>query len=356
MKEKAFDNDLDPRIKFGMSESGYSNDELGFEWIQHFHKYTKDSVRGEWRLLIMDGHGSHMTKDFIDFCYEYKIHPFLLPAHSTHLLQPLDVGCFQPMKHHHQQLLEENIWYGGIDFDRSDFLACFQQISDRTFKAGTIRHAWQKTGLSPFWPRAVLDKLVEYNPPEERRPTTPNNDGFDFSNCETPNSGQLEIFQKFIDIRINSSILNGIPPTPSVARAIEKRDKATRMRLLDRQVIQEELVKRREQEKEKARRKSGHKVVQKFGTIEVGDARLRIIKRNEKKAEAREESNRKYLERRTKVFVLDIVKQVRISARQKGHWPRAEAVELTVLWTDHVTRCAPYLFELKARFVALGSV
>jgi hypothetical protein len=150
-----------------MSESGYSNDELGFEWIQHFHKYTKDSVRGEWRLLIMDGHGSHMTKDFIDFCYEYKIHPFLLPAHSTHLLQPLDVGCFQPMKHHHQQLLEENIWYGGIDFDRSDFLACFQQISDRTFKAGTIRHAWQKTGLSPFWPRVVLDKLVEYNPPKK---------------------------------------------------------------------------------------------------------------------------------------------------------------------------------------------
>jgi hypothetical protein len=77
----------------------------------------------------------------------------------------------------------------------------------------------------------------------------------------------------------------------------------------------------REQEKEKARRKPRHKVVQKFGTIEVGDARLRIIKRNVKEAKVREESNRKYLERRTKVFVLDIVKQVRISDRQKGCWP-----------------------------------
>jgi DDE superfamily endonuclease len=42
----------------------------------------------------MDGHSSHLTKEFIDYCFNYKISPFLLPAHSTHLLQPLDISVF----------------------------------------------------------------------------------------------------------------------------------------------------------------------------------------------------------------------------------------------------------------------
>jgi hypothetical protein len=222
IKEKCFNNNLDPRIKFGMSDSGYSNDELGFEWIQHFNQYTRDSIRGEWRLLIMDGHSSHMTHEFITYCYDNKIHPFLLPAHSTHLLQPLDISIFQLMKHHHQQVLEEAVWFGGIDFNRTDFLACFQAISDQTFKTATIHSAWQKSGLSSFTPKVVLQKLIEYNPPEKTRPITPKNP-ITFSDCETPQSNEIDRYNKFIDLRIQTSILSGIPPTPSVARAIEKR-------------------------------------------------------------------------------------------------------------------------------------
>ena len=59
--EKMFDNDLPPGTKISVSETGYSSDELALQWLEHFDKQTRRRQQGQWRLLIFDGHGSHMT-------------------------------------------------------------------------------------------------------------------------------------------------------------------------------------------------------------------------------------------------------------------------------------------------------
>ena len=107
----------------------------------------------------MDGHGSHLTKEFVDYAYEFNISPFLLPAHSTHLLQPLDIGVFQSFKHYHQLELQDSIRYGGVDYKRTDFLASFQSMRDQTFKPHIIRSAFENASLIPFNLSIVLSKL-----------------------------------------------------------------------------------------------------------------------------------------------------------------------------------------------------
>jgi hypothetical protein len=53
-----------------LSLSGWTNDEIGLAWLEQvFDRYTKASARRSYRLLILDGHGSHLTMDFIDYCY-----------------------------------------------------------------------------------------------------------------------------------------------------------------------------------------------------------------------------------------------------------------------------------------------
>ncbi|KIM92662.1 hypothetical protein OIDMADRAFT_66409, partial [Oidiodendron maius Zn] len=84
---------------FARSSSGYSNDTLGLKYLEHFNYYTQSKSVGKYRMLIFDGHGSHLTQEFLDFCWQHHIRPFQLPAHTTHLLQPLDVGVFQSLKH-----------------------------------------------------------------------------------------------------------------------------------------------------------------------------------------------------------------------------------------------------------------
>ena len=47
-------------------------------------------------IFIVDGHSSHLNMRFIDYCDEHNILLAILPPHSTHRLQPLDVSIFSP--------------------------------------------------------------------------------------------------------------------------------------------------------------------------------------------------------------------------------------------------------------------
>lgn len=48
-------------------------------------------------LLILDGHNSHCTYKFIALAEKHKIEVICLPSHTTHALQPCDVGVFGPL-------------------------------------------------------------------------------------------------------------------------------------------------------------------------------------------------------------------------------------------------------------------
>jgi DDE superfamily endonuclease len=49
-----------------ISDIAYTNDEIAFEWIKHFNFYTQSRTKGVYRLLILDGHGSHKMLEFIN--------------------------------------------------------------------------------------------------------------------------------------------------------------------------------------------------------------------------------------------------------------------------------------------------
>jgi hypothetical protein len=84
--------------KLSVSENGWTNNALGLEWLKHFDAHTKARQVGGYRLLILDGHESHLNQDFKDYCLEHKILTLCMPPHSSHILQPLDVVCFSPLK------------------------------------------------------------------------------------------------------------------------------------------------------------------------------------------------------------------------------------------------------------------
>lgn len=64
------------------------------DWLRHFDKHTTKGRVRIYRLLIMDGYGSHLTyRVWFYHVKEHKIILFRLPPHSTHLTQPLDLSC-----------------------------------------------------------------------------------------------------------------------------------------------------------------------------------------------------------------------------------------------------------------------
>ena len=81
-----------------MSESGWSNAASFMNYLQnHFIKYIPRS-QGVKHLIIFDGHRSHVSLSLTDWGKEHDIEFFILPPHTSHVTQPLDVGCFAPLK------------------------------------------------------------------------------------------------------------------------------------------------------------------------------------------------------------------------------------------------------------------
>ena len=139
--EPFVNNDLNDDVLITVSESGYSNDYLALQWLYHFDKHSKKVQRGGWRLLIMDEYGSHHTREFLAYCETANIIPFGLPSHTTHLLQPLDVVIFQPLKHWHSEAVNEAMQTGDENFTKIEFLAAFNSFRTKAFKRSTILSA-----------------------------------------------------------------------------------------------------------------------------------------------------------------------------------------------------------------------
>jgi hypothetical protein len=146
-------------IAIGVSDSGYSNDILSFQWLQHFNRLSKRTQQGIYRLLIMDGYDSHLTIQFVRYCEMEKILVLRLPPHSTHFLQPLDVVIFQQWKHWHAEAIDHAVRHGVGDFDKQTFLSNIESIRQATFKEGSIKSAFRKCGFVPFRPNLVIREI-----------------------------------------------------------------------------------------------------------------------------------------------------------------------------------------------------
>jgi len=148
-----------------VSASGYLNDEISFEWLYHFNKYTQKLAVGAKRLLLLDEYGSHHTMPFIQYCDDNNIILFGFPPHTTHILQPLDVMVFQPYKNYHSKAINTAVRDGCLKFTKLEFLAAIGDIRRQTFKASTIQSAFKKTGLIPYNLQVVLEKIKPKTPP-----------------------------------------------------------------------------------------------------------------------------------------------------------------------------------------------
>jgi len=85
--------------KATMSESGWSNTDVFKDYMEnHFLKYVHRTDATQPVLLLFDGHTTHTSPEMILWARERHIHMFVLPAHTSHLLQPLDVSVFGPFK------------------------------------------------------------------------------------------------------------------------------------------------------------------------------------------------------------------------------------------------------------------
>src|SRR5271154_3671166 len=76
---------MDEHTVLHVSENGWTDSLIALDWLEHFNTYTKAQTRGKYRLLILDGHASHVSFPFIQYCEDNNIIPLCLPPHYSSL-------------------------------------------------------------------------------------------------------------------------------------------------------------------------------------------------------------------------------------------------------------------------------
>src|ERR1700733_9248509 len=111
-----------------------------------------------WRLLILDGHNSYCTYSFVLFCESKRIIVICLPSHTTHVLQPCDVGVFGPLA----SSWKAEVNQAGQEYliiSKYNLLEFYHRARERAMTKSTIISAFAATGIWPF-DRDILDPII----------------------------------------------------------------------------------------------------------------------------------------------------------------------------------------------------
>jgi hypothetical protein len=132
------EEDIPRNWAIAVSDNGWTTNKLGVEWLKHFIKHTDGKVVGAHRLLILDGHESYHSLEFQELCKENNIYTLCMLPHSSHLLQPLDVGCFLPLKRVYSHEIEALIYYRINHITKLEFLPAFKAAFTQLFTSANI--------------------------------------------------------------------------------------------------------------------------------------------------------------------------------------------------------------------------
>jgi DDE superfamily endonuclease len=138
--------------RISTSETGWTDNHLGFEWFQKVFIPQASARRDDPNdkiLLILDGHGSHEAVKMIDLSEQHNIQILLLPPHTTHKLQPLDVGVFGPLQKAWITQCDKAVEETGEEIPLKDFVKVYLEVRNIAFQPETIRTAWRKSGCYP---------------------------------------------------------------------------------------------------------------------------------------------------------------------------------------------------------------
>ena len=251
-----------------ISENGWTNNELGVKWLHHFNRHTKpkDGTVGEYRLLIIDGHESHNSLEFRRLCEESKIVTLCMPPHSSHKLQPLDVGCFSPLKKAYGKEIEHLIRLGINHITKEVFLPAFQVAVAASITKVNIEGSFRGAGLVPFDPERVLSTLDV----RLRTPTPPTIHNTPWESRTPSNFREFESQSALLRDRIQNHPLSS--PTEAVV-SLERLSKGIEMIAHGAELMRSEVNDlRKANEAASKRRARKKKRIQLQGVLSKGDS------------------------------------------------------------------------------------
>lgn len=141
----------------GRSESGWETAESFFEWVANiFYPWVLKKQIELPVILYVDGHSSHLTLELSNFCKKKGIVLVALHPNATHILQPMDVALFRPLKKSWKETVRDwRLENNGERLSRELFGGLLKLSLEKIEIKSILENGFRATGLHPFSADAV---------------------------------------------------------------------------------------------------------------------------------------------------------------------------------------------------------
>ncbi|THX02844.1 hypothetical protein D6D13_08033 [Aureobasidium pullulans] len=158
-----------PPFKYTHSNKAWTNNEIAIYWLDEvFLPQTKPHP---WvhRILVYDGHKSHVSATFELKCKKAKVICMKLPPHTSDVLQPLDLAMFSPLKTKYRSKLKAlQHSSDGAPTKKKDFLKIYHEARIEKINTKSMHKCFETAGLVPWNPESVISRDEV-----RKRPITP---------------------------------------------------------------------------------------------------------------------------------------------------------------------------------------
>ena len=154
-----------PGTRFNRTRSGWFDACCFTDWFERVFIPHARKLDGR-KLLIGDNLSSHFTEKVLSLATDNNIAFVCLTPNSTHLLQPLDVAFYRPLKKKWRGILDEWKSCGkkaSRSLSKDAFPGLLQKLNDSLLnKAENLRSGFRKCGIFPFNLQRVLERLPDH--------------------------------------------------------------------------------------------------------------------------------------------------------------------------------------------------
>ena len=144
---------VDPsKYSVAVTPNGWISSDAFFSWFSNiFIKNLRDTGITFPILVFMDGHSTHANLAIVEFCKRNDVILFCFPAHASHILQPLDVSVFGPLKQFWNDSLTNFRAKYSINMTRANFFPVFDEAFEKAKgRPANVVAGFRKCGIIPF--------------------------------------------------------------------------------------------------------------------------------------------------------------------------------------------------------------
>jgi hypothetical protein len=153
-----------PDWLYTTSENGWTSRSIGIEWLRRIYIPDTAPQLDRYRLLLLNGHSSHVDIEFMWLCKQNKIELLFLPPHSTHLVQPLDLSVFSALKaKYRNQVRDLASLDDAAPIKKERFIAYYYRARETAITERVVRAGWRAAGLVPYDPEKVTESSQMLN-------------------------------------------------------------------------------------------------------------------------------------------------------------------------------------------------